>query len=345
MEKQSMPTVLITGGTGTIGTRLTTMLVAKGYQVTILTRNVAAKKPRTGVSYKEWNLETGYIDPLAVAEADHIIHLAGAGVADARWTEKRKAEIVKSRTESSALLIKAALQDQAQQAHAQHIPAPPPSIQQSQVQHLPANQSPSRLKTVVSASAIGWYPADKQRVQTEGFEENLPAAPGFLGETCKLWEESVAPFAEMGKRLVILRTGLVLSNDGGVIAEFKKPLKFGIATIMGSGEQVMSWIHIEDLCRMYIYALENESMEGVYNAVAPSPSTSKTVVLALAKQLRNKSFIAVHVPAFVLKTMLGEMSVEVLKSATISAAKIKAAGFHFLYPALEPALEEITSNE
>ncbi|RXK81483.1 TIGR01777 family protein [Filimonas effusa] len=310
-----MPTVLITGGTGTVGKRLTTMLVAKGYQVIVLTRNVAAQKPRTGVSYKEWNLETGYIDPSAVAEADHIIHLAGAGVADSKWTEKRKAEIVKSRTESSALLVKA------------------------------ARQSSSRLKTVVSASAIGWYAADKQRVQTEGFEENLPPAPGFLGETCKLWEESVAPFAEMGKRLVILRTGLVLSNDGGVIAEFKKPLKFGIATIMGSGEQVMSWIHIGDLCRMYIYALENEQLAGPYNAVAPSPASSKAVVLALAKQLRNKSFIAVHVPAFVLKAMLGEMSIEVLKSATISAAKIKAAGFLFLYPSLVPALEELDSEE
>lgn len=310
-----MPTVLVTGGTGTIGKRLTALLIAKGYQVIVLTRNAGKQKPLPGIIYKEWDLEKGTIDASAVAEADHIIHLAGAGVADSRWTTKRKAEIVTSRTESSALLIKA------------------------------AQQFPARLKSVISASAIGWYAADKQRVPTEGYEENLPAAPGFLGETCKLWEESVAPFAQMGKRLAILRTGLVLSNEGGVIAEFSKPLKYGIATIMGSGEQIMSWIHIEDLCRMYIYVLENETMTGPYNAVAPTPVSNKTVVLTLAQALRNKNFIPIHTPAFALKIALGEMSIEVLKSATISAAKIKAAGFHFLYPSLNAAIENLTTAQ
>lgn len=309
-----MATVLITGGTGTVGKRLTTLLIEKGYSVSILTRNASDRKTQPGVVYKQWDVEKGTIDATAVTEADYIIHLAGAGVADGRWTARRKAEIVKSRTESSALLVKA------------------------------AQNGASRLKAVVSSSAIGWYNPDDKRIEPEGFQENAPPAPGFLGETCKLWEESITPFAQMGKRLVILRTGLVLSNDGGVIAEFRKPLQYGMATIMGSGEQVMSWIHIDDLCRMYIYAMENEELSGPYNAVAPEPATSKTVVLTLAKQLRGKAFISMHVPSLVLKAMLGEMSTEVLKSNTVSAARIKAAGFQFQYPALPAAVEQLAKE-
>ena len=309
-----MPTVLVTGGTGTVGKRLTGLLVEKGYNVIVLTRNATAQAPREGIVYKEWNIEKGEIDNAAVAAADHIVHLAGANVAEGRWTTSRKVEIVSSRTESSNLLVKA------------------------------VKLFPNRLKSVVSASGIGWYPEDKKKTQSEGFEENLPSAPGFLGETCQLWEASVAPFVQMGKRVVILRTGLALSNDGGVIPAFKKPLQYGFATIMGSGEQVMSWIHVEDLCRMYLYAIENETMAGPYNAVAPAPVTNKTLVLAMAEKLRGKSFISMHAPAFALKAMLGEMSVEILKSATISAAKIKAAGFTFLYPSFEAALEELTAK-
>jgi uncharacterized protein (TIGR01777 family) len=311
MENQSMPTVLITGGTGAVGKKLTALLTGKGYRVIILTRHAAGRTPLPGVTYKEWNIEKGEIDQSAIAEADYLIHLAGAGVAESRWTKERKAEIVTSRTESSALLVKA------------------------------AQLYPNRLKTVISASAIGWYAPDGQRIAPEGFEENAPAAPGFLGDTCRLWEASVAPFEQMGKRLVILRTGLVLTKDGGVLPALEKPMKYGLATILGSGEQVMSWIHVDDVCRMYLYALENETITGIYNAVAPTPVTHKTVVLNLANRLRGKTYTSMHVPAFVLKLMLGEMSIEVLKSATISAAKIKAAGFAFVYPSIDAALEQL----
>jgi uncharacterized protein (TIGR01777 family) len=314
IENQRMPSVLVTGGTGVVGKKLTALLTEKGYSVIILTRNAAGRAPRAGVVYKEWNIEKGEINDSAVAEADYIIHLAGAGVADSRWTTKRKAEIVSSRTESSALLVKAAI------------------------------RYPNRLKAVISASAIGWYREDGQRTEPEGFEENAPAAPGFLGETCRLWEASVAPFEQMGKRVAILRTGLVLSNDGGVLVEFKKPMKYGLATILGSGEQVMSWIHVEDVCRMYLYALENETITGPYNAVAPAPVKHKDLVLKLAEKVRGKSYTSMHAPGFVLKLMLGEMSIEVLKSATISAAKIKAAGFRFLYPSIDAALEQLTKK-
>jgi uncharacterized protein (TIGR01777 family) len=143
---------------------------------------------------------------------------------------------------------------------------------------------------------------------------------------------------------VKLRTGLVLSKEGGMIKEFKKPLRFGFATILASGKQVLSWIHIDDLVRMYIYAIENESMRGVYNAVAPTPVTNKSFVLQLAKEVKGKFYFPIYVPSFALKIALGEMSVEVLKSAKISCEKIKKAGFVFSYPEIKAALRQLCAS-
>ncbi len=310
-----MRTVLITGGTGLIGTHLTKLLVEKGYKVIVLTRKsvpVNTNSKDNFISYAHWDISKELTDKNAFAQADYIIHLAGAGVADKRWTKNRKTEIVESRTKSSALIVKT------------------------------LKETANNIKAVISASAIGWYgenhinPANKE----DGFKENDPAAMDFLGATCKSWEESIDPVQQSGIRLVKLRTGIVLSNEGGALAEFKKPLKAGIATILGSGEQVISWIQIEDLCRMYLFALENEAISGVYNAVAPFPVTNKQLTLELAKQLRGRFFIPMHVPAFVLKMMLGEMSIEVLKSATVYSGKIRKSGFTFLYPSIQPALKQ-----
>jgi uncharacterized protein (TIGR01777 family) len=148
----------------------------------------------------------------------------------------------------------------------------------------------------------------------------------------------------MNIRLVKLRTGIVLSNEGGALAEFKKPLRFGIAGILGSGKQVISWIHFDDLCRMYIYAIGNEKLSGSYNAVAPLPVNNKTLILKLAKIIRGEFYIPVYVPKFLLKIFLGERSIEILKSTTVSSEKIKNAGFIFLYPTIDAALKELTTN-
>ncbi len=148
----------------------------------------------------------------------------------------------------------------------------------------------------------------------------------------------------MNIRLVKLRTGIVLSNEGGALAEFKKPLRFGIAGILGSGKQVVSWIHIDDLCRMYIYAIENEKLSGTYNAVAPLPVNNKTLILKLSKMIRGEFYIPVYVPKFLLKIFLGERSIEILKSTTVSSEKIKNAGFIFLYPTVDAALKELTTK-
>jgi uncharacterized protein len=304
-----MATVLITGGTGLIGTALSTLLINKGYQVIILTRN---PKPATDtVTYAAWNPVQQTIDRAAVEQADYIINLAGENVADKRWTKKRKQQLVDSRVKSVELIVKA------------------------------LKEIPNKVKAVISVSGIGWYGHDPVIPNPHPFIETAPPASDFLGETCRLWEGSVDPVTALGKRLVKLRTGVVFSAEGGALDEFKKPVKFGIGAILGSGKQVVSWIHIDDICRIYLAAIENEHMQGVYNAVAPSTIPNKELTLSLAKKIKGQFFIPIHVPVLALKMVLGEMSIEVLKSATVSSQKISQAGFQFLYPTLEAALNDL----
>ncbi|MFZ6024797.1 MAG: TIGR01777 family oxidoreductase [Bacteroidota bacterium] len=313
-----METVLITGGTGMVGRYLTQYLIQKGYDVNWLSRKAGGGKSQGGknqgnkgqgnrVQVFQWDIDKQTIDEKAISSADHIIHLAGAGVAEQRWTPKRKQEILDSRTKSSALIVKA------------------------------LNEIPNHITTVVSASAIGWYGPDRPDSKSP-FTEDMPYYPGFLGDTCKAWEESIEPVTASGKRLVRLRTGIVLSRTGGAITEFKKPIRAGIIPIFGSGKQVVSWIHVEDLCKLFLYAIENKETQGSYNAVAPNPVTSKALMIALAKRMGRSWALPVPVPAFILKILLGEMSIEILKSATVSSGKIEAAGFRFSYPTIEQAV-------
>jgi uncharacterized protein (TIGR01777 family) len=310
-----MSTILITGGTGMIGTYLQNFLLEKNYSIIVLIRDEPkAKQSSTpNISYAKWNVEKGEIDKDAIAQSDYIIHLAGANVAEKRWTDKRKKEIVESRTKSGALLVKS------------------------------LKEIPNKIKAIISASAIGWYGPDTNESRQNGFKEDAPATNNFLGNTCKLWEENIKPVEQLNKRLAIFRFGIVLSEKGGALEEFKKPLKFGFAGILGNGKQIISWIHINDLCRLLLFAIENENISGVYNAVAPQPVTNKELTLTLAKFMRGKFFIPVHVPAFSIKLALGELSVEVLKSATVNDEKIIKAGFNFLYPDIETALKDLVS--
>lgn len=186
-------------------------------------------------------------------------------------------------------------------------------------------------------SAIGWYGPDRGNI----FTEKDPVYNDFLGNTCKAWEESIAPVSSLDRRLVILRTGIVLSKEGGAFAEFVKPLRFGIAPVLGSGKQMISWIHVHDLCRMIEWAVEKEHIKGVYNAVAPNPVSNKGLMLTLARIIRRGVYLPVRVPAFVLKMMLGEMSIEVLKSTTASSKKIEETGFQYIFKSPEKAAENL----
>ena len=353
-----MATITISGGTGLIGTALTHLLIDNGHRIIILSRKVPPGRRRAsaedrsmraddragtaedragvpndgpgnpgalpssaaafygrasgpGLQQLQWDPATGYIDPEAIRQADYIIHLAGAGVADHRWTDKRKKVIEESRTKTAELLVKA------------------------------LREIPNNVRGVVSASGIGWYGADPVIPNPRPFEETDPANRDFLGETCRKWEAAITQVTELGKRLVILRTGLVLSRHGGALAEFRKPARFGVAAILGSGRQIMSWIHMDDLCRLYLDAIVREEWSGVYNAVAPNPVSNRVLTTELARRLKGRYFVPIFVPSFLLKLMIGEMSVEVLKSTTVSAAKARAAGFQFIYPAVEPALDNL----
>jgi uncharacterized protein (TIGR01777 family) len=197
-----------------------------------------------------------------------------------------------------------------------------------------------QVKTLVAASAIGWYGPDTAQSLMNGFVETDPVDGAYLGATCKSWEESVKPIEALGIRLVTLRIGIVLNKKGGALAEFIKPAQFGMATIFGNGKQMVSWIHHHDLCKMMIHGIETASIKGVYNAVSPDPISNKDLIITITKKLRG-FYLPIPVPAFVLKIMLGEMSIEILKSAKVSSKKIQGAGFNFDYPTLHSALNDL----
>jgi uncharacterized protein len=305
-----MATVLIAGGTGLIGTALTKALVQKTYEVVVLSRS---KRPSSekNISYSVWDVANQTIDEQVVKNADYIIHVAGANVGEKRWTEKRKKEIVDSRVQTAYLIAKA------------------------------LRKIPNKVKAVISSSAIGYYGPDPQIPNPNPFVETDPPFNDFLATTVKQWEDAMQPVKELGKRLVFFRTGIVLSNEGGAYKEFKKPLKFGMASILGNGQQVISWIHIKDLVRLYIEAIENENWNGVYNAVAPNPVSNQQLVKEMAKQSTGLHLTA-KVPSAILKVVLGEMSIEVLKSTTVSSNKAQENGFPFLFPTIQEAIASLS---
>jgi len=306
-----MATFLITGGTGLVGSALCEQLIRNGQHVIILTRDPHSFSPGSSLlSYRHWDPYKGRIDEDAIRQADYIVHLAGANVAERRWTKKRKKEIVDSRVVSGRFLSDSLA------------------------------RIPHAIKAVIGASAQGWYGPDPEIPNPKPFQESDPVYPDFLGSTCKCWEESLHPIREQGIRLISLRIGIVLSTNGGALAEFRKPVRFGISPILGNGQQMISWIHIQDLVSMIDWSLRNEKISGIYNAAAPHPVSNRHLMQALARASRVP-FLPVPVPTIILKWMLGEMSIEVLKSTTISSQKIQVAGFDFSFPTIEEALRDL----
>lgn len=311
-----MKTVLITGGTGLVGKALSEALVERGFRVIILSRRKSDNTNELGnnnISFANWDVKRQTIDKDAIQQSDYIIHLAGASVAEKRWTKKRKQEIVNSRVDSCKLIADS------------------------------LKNIPNKVRAVIAASAIGWYGADKGNDYS--FIETDPSSEDFLGQTCKQWEAAIEPVSFLDKRLVKFRIGIVISNEGGAYAEFKKPLRFGVASVLGSGKQIISWVHIDDVVRAFLHAIEIENMEGVYNLVAPKPVSNKELILKMARILNGKSFISLHVPSFVLKIVLGEMSVEVLKSSRASSQKLQNTEFIFQYTDISDAVIQLASQK
>ncbi|GAA4305133.1 TIGR01777 family oxidoreductase [Nibribacter koreensis] len=295
--------ILIAGGTGLVGTRLSEMLIDSGYEVAHLSRN-----PDKYAHYKtfKWDLKKGCLDENAIKYADYVINLAGASVSDEKWSGSRKKEILHSRTQSTHVLCEYL----------------------SKVLH--------HVKGFISSSAVGIYgnSGDKLMLEESAYGSD------FLAEVCKQWEHSAWQVHNLGIRTVIYRIGIVLSNKGGALPQIAKPIRMLAGAPLGSGKQYMSWIHIDDLCRLFIKAIEDAQMQGVYNAVSPHPSTNEEVTKALAAVM-HKPLVFPNVPAFGLKLMLGEMSEIVLGGSRVSANKVLQTGFTFEYNQLQEALESL----
>ena len=296
-------TVFVIGSTGLVGSHLISLLKNKGYNVQSVNR-----------LYSDYPFATN--DQIAfekqqILAADIIINLAGANISAKRWTKNRKQLIVDSRVNTTL-----------------------------KVHETIINHRERRLKAYITASAVGYYgsnPIEKVFVETDS------PAFDFLGETCRKWEESANLFSQIGIRTVKIRTGVVLSSRGGALPKIILPVKFGLGSAIGSGRQFIPWIHIDDLCNVYIMAIEHVDINGAYNAVAPEYSTNKEFMSLIAKML-NKPFWRLNIPSFLMKAIFGEMSVVLLAGNRVSSEKIRKAGYNFLFRDLFVAFNDLLKN-
>lgn len=298
-----MKKILITGGSGLVGKKITGLLEKNGYEVAWLSRSPEKYKQKSFA----WDVDKQSIDSEALQWADGIIHLAGEGVADKRWTAERKQAILQSRTQST-LLLKHAIE-----------------------------KSDKKPDVFVSASAVGYYGFNTGE---NLMDENGKPGSDFLSQVVAAWESEVENIADHGIRTVMLRIGIVLDNKGGALVEMLKP---PVAAPLGNGQQWMSWIAIDDLAQMFLFTIENKEMNGIYNAVGPNPARNADLTKAAAKKA-GKMFVDIGVPGLALKIFLGEMAQMVLGGNKVSAKKIEKAGFEFRYPVLKEALEKIYNS-
>jgi uncharacterized protein (TIGR01777 family) len=295
--------VLITGGSGMIGERLTDQLLQRGYHVSHLGRRRSNGKVTTYV----WDISRNYMDPEALRNVDAIVHLAGANIGEKRWTKKRKKEILDSRIDTTRLLYN----ELKKQTHS--------------------------VKSVVCAAGSSYYGIDNGGKLAK--EDDKPG-DDFLATICQIWERELDKFQELGLRVVKLRAAIVLSPKGGALKKMKRPTELCVGAVLASGLQPMTWIHIDDHCGIIIKGLEDGSMEGAYNSVAPNPVTNEQFTKELASVL-HRPIILPHAPAFILRIVFGEMADLVLYGIRLSSQKITRSGYTFKFPNLRQALEDL----
>ena len=306
-----MKTVLIAGGSGLIGNRLSQLLSERGYAVRWLSRNPGGGAPYPAFA---WNPDRGDLDSRALEGVDAVINLAGAGIADGRWTEQRKALIISSRVNSTRLLAQ----------KMGEMDRPP--------------------KVYLSGAAIGIY-GDRG---DESLDETAqPGNSGFLAESCRQWEAAIQALATaLPIRTCYFRIGLVLSGKGGALPKIKLPFYLGQGAYFGHGRQWYSWIHIDDVCGMFMEALEQEHWSGVYNATAPEPETNRLLTRMVGRVWFGYGLnIPIPVPAFALKFILGEMAETVLSSARVYPKRALEAGYKFGFPTLEAGLRDLKARK
>lgn len=288
------------------GRRLTVLLRNEGWDVVSLSHS-RKKAEQPGVYY--WNTSENEIDEAALDGVTHIIHLAGAGISDRRWSKKYKREIIDSRVLTAKLLYDT------------------------------VTRKGSIVKCFISASAIGIYGNENS---SQIFTEEAEPGSGFLAETCRMWEDVADLFRSSGIRTVKIRTGIVLAGEGGFMKKIATPASFGLFAWFGKGRQYMPWIHIDDLCAIYHRALTDENMEGPYNAVAPEHITQREFMLVYASK-KGKPALKAGIPSIFISLALGEMAEMLLTGSRVSSSALESAGFEFRYPTAEEALKQITS--
>ncbi|MGE8536373.1 TIGR01777 family oxidoreductase [Chryseobacterium sp. JV274] len=298
--------VLITGASGMIAKELAKK-IGKEYEIRFLTR-----KKEHDHEY-EWDIRKGNIDETALENVSHIIHLAGANISEKRWTPERKRELISSRVDSAELLRTA------------------------------LRKNKLKLKSFISASGINFYGTEtSEKIYTE----SDPPGNDFLSEVVVLWERAADDFKEqdLAERVVKIRTAVVLSEKDGALKKMIPPIQYYIGSPLGSGQQYMPWIHVEDICSIYELALKNSAMNGAYNAVSPQHATNKDITKKIAKILKKPLFMP-NVPGFVLKLIFGELATAILEGSRASSQKIQNAEFHFKFPDLNEALENLLKKQ
>ena len=298
-----MAVFTITGATGSVGRAIIQTLQSQSHEIRVLSTRKSVEI--NGVSSFYWNPNTNEIDQDSLIGSDYLIHLAGATVSK-RWTAAYKKQIMDSRVDGTQLLLSA------------------------------MRRLKTPLKAVISASAIGYYGSDLERLMKE---RDAPAND-YLAAVTKIWESYTQKFESPQTRSIQLRIGIVLDSGAGVLGRLEPLVKFGLAAPLGSGKQWSSWIHVEDLARMFVYAASQSLASGPYNAVAPAPVTNKQLTKALCR-VNKRPMLPIGVPPFVLKIMLGQMATLALMSQKVSADKIVATGFSFKYTTISDALSAI----
>lgn len=297
--------VIITGGTGLIGTALSAYLVEKGYEVVVLSRNPNQARVPAGVQVAQWDGKTAVSWGHLANGAKAIINLAGSSIAGGRWTADRKRDIIDSRVNAGQAVVEAIAQ---------------------------AWQKPEFL---FQASAIGYYGNGGDQL----LSESSPPGHDFPAHVTQVWEPATAAAEEMGVRRVVGRIGVVFSTDGGALPQMVLPFRLFAGGPVGSGRQWLSWIHLDDLVRAIYYLMEHPGASGTFNLVAPEPIRNKPFGKVIGAVLKRPSFLPA--PAFALKLLFGELAILLLEGQRVSANKLQQAGFAFVYPTVEPAIANL----
>lgn len=295
--------ILVTGGTGFIGSYLCEELMRRGHYLTILTRSPEkySEQSSKNQAFMSWD------DPLApqMEKTDVVINLAGESLFGQRWTEQVKKSIYNSRINTTSKLVKA------------------------------MKQAEKRPALFISASAVGIY-GDRG---DDLLDESEKPGNDFLSEICSDWEAESKKAKSLGVRVVNPRIGIVLEDNGGVAEKMKLPFTFFTGGPLGNGRQYVPWIHMADLCNALIYPMENETLEGAYNAAAPTPETMNELARVMGKVMNRPSIF--RVPEFMLKLILGEAANPILSSLRVQPKVLQLTGFEFQFEDLEEALADI----